>query len=300
MRKTVSLKQIAANRRNAQKSTGPQTSNGQAVSKMNAFKHGIYSRDVLVRGKHARENARELRALHARFWEHYKPLGPVEEMLVDKIVAAHWRLRRALKAESGEIALNVDGGQWKRSRIHPRLRALEWTNWSMEEDPVYEMEGSALGNYIVASWFRKVRERVEREGELTEAAVQSVVFYGKPNCVTRKLEELRLKLQDNPEGLDAAALRERNKQQVLAYLDKQLKKLFLREEDCSEREKLEEESRQAAAVLPSPEVLDKIMRYATFLERQLYRAMNQLERVQRMRLGEAVPPPLTMEVSERN
>jgi hypothetical protein len=53
-------------------------------------------------------------------------------------------------------------------------------------------------------------------------------------------------------------------------------------------------------VLPSPEVLDKIQRYETKLERQLYRAMNQLERLQRMRRGEVVPPPPTMEVSERH
>jgi hypothetical protein len=47
----------------------------------------------------------------------------------------------------------------------------------------------------------------------------------------------------------------------------------------------EEEARQAAAVLPSMEVLDKIMRYETKLGRQLYRAMNQLERLQRIRRG---------------
>jgi len=56
---------------------------------------------------------------------------------------------------------------------------------------------------------------------------------------------------------------------------------------------------QAAAVLPSLEVLDKIMRYETKLERQMYRAMNQLERFQRRRRGEAVPPPLTMDVSDK-
>ena len=33
-------------------------------------------------------------------------------MLVDQIVTTHWRLRRALKAESGEIALSVDNGHW--------------------------------------------------------------------------------------------------------------------------------------------------------------------------------------------
>ena len=56
---------------------------------------------------------------------------------------------------------------------------------------------------------------------------------------------------------------------------------------------------QAAALLPSLEVLDKILRYETKLERQMFRAMAQLERLQRMRRGEAVPAPLTVEVSEK-
>ena len=71
---------------------------------------------------------------------------------------------------------------------------------------------------------------------------------------------------------------------------------------CLERcveEEAEEDARQAAAVLPSEAVLDKILRYETKLERQMYRAMAQLERVQRMRRGEAIPAPLAVEVSER-
>ena len=66
---------------------------------------------------------------------------------------------------------------------------------------------------------------------------------------------------------------------MLAFLNKQLERLYSREDDCDEREKLEEEARPAAAVLPSPEVLDKILRYETKLERQLFRAMAQLERL---------------------
>lgn len=49
--------------------------------------------------------------------------------------------------------------------------------------------------------------------------------------------------------------------------------------------------------LPSVEVLDKILRYETKLERQQFRAMAQLERLQRMRKGEAVPPPMAVAVS---
>jgi hypothetical protein len=40
------------------------------------------------------------------------------------------------------------------------------------------------------------------------------------------------------------------------------------------------------------------MRYEANLERQLYRALNQLERLQRLRKGESVPPPVVVQVSQ--
>ena len=61
----------------------------------------------------------------------------------------------------------------------------------------------------------------------------------------------------------------------------------------------DEAVRQAAAVLPSDATLEKILRYETALERQLFRAMNQLERLQRRRAGENIPAPLTMEISAK-
>ena len=63
-----------------------------------------------------------------------------------------------------------------------------------------------------------------------------------------------------------------------------------------DREEKEETAQQAADVLPSSEVLEKIMRYEGSLDRQLYRAMNQLERLQRRREGDNVAPPLMMDV----
>ena len=297
MRKKMSLKQIAANRRNAQKSTGPQTPAGRAISKMNAVKHGILSKEVLVRGMYIKENGREFDALHQRFWEERMPVGPMEEMLVDQIVTTHWRLRRALKAESGEIALSVDNGHWERKHQHPALTCVLWESFG---DPVSSMRNSAFGNRFLENQLEKVRDSVEKEGELTETAIQSVKYNGKPYSLTKCLEELRSQLQQNPEGLEATALRAKQKEQALAYLNKELALISWSKSKCEEREEKEEEAHQAAAVLPSPEVLDKIMRYVTKLERQLYRAMNQLERLQRMRQGETIPPPLTMEVSERS
>jgi hypothetical protein len=41
---------------------------------------------------------------------------------------------------------------------------------------------------------------------------------------------------------------------------------------------------------------DRILRYQTTINRQLYQAMNQLERLQRLRKGDHVPAPLNLEV----
>jgi hypothetical protein len=294
MHKTMSSKQLAANRRNAEKATGPTTEAGRAVSKMNALKHGILSKEVLVRGLNIKENGRELAALHRRFWQELNPVGPVEEMLVDQIVTTHWRLRRALTAESGEIAVSVDEGQWKRSRPDPQMQCMQW---QLSGDVVTAMKDSAMGNSILAGWMRELRARVELEGELTEAAIKSA--FGEPTIFSKQFEKLRLRLSQNSDGADEACRREENKKEALACIDHELAMLNWRKDYCEKREAVEEESRQAAAVLPSMEVLEKILRYETKLERQQYRAMSQLERLQRMRQGEAVPPPLTVEVSER-
>jgi hypothetical protein len=297
--KTMSPKQIAANRANAQKSTGPKTTAGREVSKMNSLKHGILSKEVLVRGLNRKESSREFSALHQRFWQELDPIGPVEEMLVDKIVTLHWRLRRALAAESGEIALSVDEGQWKRSRgPNPHLLALQWRALG---DPVWHMGGSIMGNIVLEMWLEGVLKAVEEEGELSEGAIKKLVqsIGGEGNGLTKELEQLRERLQNNPEGLDAAALRERNKTQALAFLKRELSMVAWQKRRCEERDANAEQARQAAAVLPSMEVMERILRYETKLERQLYRAMAHLERCQRMRRGESVPPPMTLEVSER-
>ncbi len=46
--------------------------------------------------------------------------------------------------------------------------------------------------------------------------------------------------------------------------------------------------------LPTTDATDKILRYETHFDRQLYRAMDELERLQRQRRGETVPPPLNI------
>lgn len=87
-------KQIEANRQNA-KLGGVKTDEGKAVSKYNALKHGILSREVFLEG----EDESTLLGLGKRIREEMKPVGEVEIILADIIVSNVWRKRRLLEVE---------------------------------------------------------------------------------------------------------------------------------------------------------------------------------------------------------
>jgi hypothetical protein len=292
----VSLQRLEANRKNAQKSTGPRTAKGKAIVGMNAVKWGIFTKRVVVHGLQIRERSKEFEELRERLREELAPVGAVEEMLVDRVVTAHWRLRRALTAEAGEIALSVDGGHWERKKSQPEEFRAFFRGF---HDTLTEMEQSARGLSYLIRVLDELRERARHEGEVTEAALGQFRrrFGEMGNALTRELEGLRTELATNPGGLSAEALKEKIQQAILGRVEGRLNLYRYLSGECEEREEKEEEARQAAEVLPSPGVLDKILKYEGKLERQLYRAMNQLERLQRRRNGELVPPPITVDVS---
>ena len=67
-----------------------------------------------------------------------------------------------------------------------------------------------------------------------------------------------------------------------------------------ERERLQPDAEARAGSLPPEDAADKLLRYEAHLDRQLYRAMDQLERLQRQRRGENVPPPLNINLGKRS
>ena len=95
-------KQIAANRANARRSSGPKTGAGKARSRTNAWKHGLTAEKVVIRG----EDAQELDAIRREVWEEYQPLPGMESLLVERLAHFAWRIRRALIFEA---ALLEDG-----------------------------------------------------------------------------------------------------------------------------------------------------------------------------------------------
>jgi hypothetical protein len=103
--KRVSAKQLRANRRNAQRSTGPRTEAGKARSAKNATTHGTFCADLLLPG----EDEEELRALQRGIYTSFSPQDFMERELVDRIVAAQWRLRRLRGSETEVLRVRSYG-----------------------------------------------------------------------------------------------------------------------------------------------------------------------------------------------
>jgi hypothetical protein len=282
---SVSERRAEANRRNCLKSTGPKSPEGRAVSRMNALKHGLASKEVLVRGTVGRENGRELAAWHERFHSQLKPVGPIEELLVDQIVTLRWRLRRVLTAEAGEIALGTDQGQWDRE-CKGSQAAMD--SWDSARNQMRVMGQSTAGNMLLEEHCELVLAVVEETGEIKQEVLKEVAWHGKPYGLTRKLEALRAGCP--PAGATAEA-RAAYKTKVLNYLRGQAGTARRKGEQCEKREKREEEARQAVASLPGEAAVDKIVRYESALERQLGRALDRLERLQSARKSTCVGPP---------
>jgi hypothetical protein len=96
-------RQLAANRRNARRSTGPRSAAGKAISARNAVRHGLLAQTVLLPG----EDPDELDALRDAIIERLEPDGAIELVLTDTIVGLAWRLRRAGAIERGLYALGL-------------------------------------------------------------------------------------------------------------------------------------------------------------------------------------------------
>ena len=97
MAKSISKKQLLANRKNAKKSTGPKTKQGKLTTSKNAIQHGLDAEKFVVIG----EKINDLVIFRDRLIDHLKPQGVQEEIIVSKMIDVAIRLRRIPIIEAG-------------------------------------------------------------------------------------------------------------------------------------------------------------------------------------------------------
>jgi hypothetical protein len=115
-KKQPSDARLRANRRNAQKSTGPQTAEGKTRSALNATRHGILSQVI-----HLPEE--EMASYNERYVNSLQPVGAVETELANACADLQFRLHRLAAAEHNLFAIGHDeqGERWNTG--HPESHA---------------------------------------------------------------------------------------------------------------------------------------------------------------------------------
>ncbi len=88
--------QFAANRRNAQKSTGPITPQGKKKTRLNALKHGLRATIPVLPG----EDASALEDRRQAWIDAKTPSDAVELYLIENAVAASWALDRGRRLDA--------------------------------------------------------------------------------------------------------------------------------------------------------------------------------------------------------
>ena len=294
----------------ASSATGPRTPQGKNRSKNNATKHGIFSSVVVLQG----ESRPDYESLLDGLRESFQPVGSLEEILVEKLAALLWRHRRLINAEGAEIRNKREFLEWDRNREQSMEAERQAREESTEapglldinlgvnpkEGLVWHIENPEILDRCL-ELLTKLREKVEAEGLSQSKEAESIFekIYGPSD--QEHLRETPHKeyaaWRSIAEGKQKGSAAEDSKKQALRAIASEIERLTQYKEKQLKIEIKRMEIEKLRQSVPDTPGLDRLMRYEASLERAFDRTLSQLERAQRLRKGQVVPPPIKLELS---
>ena len=135
--------QITANRRNAQKSTGPRSAKGKAVISQNAVAHGLLTRKDVI----CSENQAEYELYRRRILDELAPETPMECTLAERIVSLSWRLKRIGRIQNQTIdTLNTPDNSSPLARLKKSILKNDQQQHDLTAEPDFNL---ALGRLAI-------------------------------------------------------------------------------------------------------------------------------------------------------
>jgi hypothetical protein len=251
--------------------------------------------------------------------ETVQPMGRLEEILVEKLAMLVWRYRRLLQAEAAEVARETEFAE--EGNLEGKTKAMLMLRGETGLIPgaLLTKNEVALQGGIDALWeLRKlVQEKGlnwERDRDALKTLYGSVKEQGGEGHSTlgvvhdgqedrgpdphgplaSKYRELAVMGKDQDGSTNLAADAAESMVSMLTEKIKVFESIF---RDWSARSDHRNRLKAATMVVPGQEVADRLQRYEASLERSFDRTLSQLERLQRLRLGQPVPPALKVDVS---
>ena len=288
------------------KYTGPRTQEGKNNSKHNALRHGIFSEVTVLPG----ESSHEYDSLLKGLWEALKPEGRLEMLLVEKLAMIAWRHRRLLQAEGAEIRQGSEFMEWdQRTRYSHEAEMVkrriprEFKSYVERPCLIPEIQNPEILEYCL-KLLRDLQNGIKSRGFSKDSDFSILAIIYGPNLSLHGTLLSRYSVWLNTSTVpeeerqrNGYATPEECKNRVLSEIDVEIRRLRdYRQEQIekeSERTKLEILRRK----VPESVKLDRLIRYETSLERAFDRTLTQLERAQRMRKGQPLPPQVDVKIS---
>ena len=98
------LTKAESSRINGAKSRGAVTPEGRANSSMNAVRHGMTAKTLIL----CNENQDQFLEIMNAYFDYFQPSNQIEVDLISEMVAARWRLRRVWRYETAILDLEMD------------------------------------------------------------------------------------------------------------------------------------------------------------------------------------------------
>ncbi len=284
------------------KGTGPRTALGKSIASRNATKHGVYCKVLVLPGESPNEHRKLLAALR----EAYQPENALQELLVEELASIQLRKRRLRVAEWAVIRKNRESLEWDQ-----RNRGLEKSG--MLEPPLGDVSGNGLiqninNPYILKRCLQKLsqlQKLLEENGfnpERDESILEKIYGERDPDLLRGDLYDNYVIWQytagvtEEVRARHGCASPEQCRSKVVRQIQKEIRRLknYQRERVAIEVKRTQLEI-LSHSVLDGPE-LDRQLRCEAHLNREFDRVLSQLERRQRMPLGQPVPPRIEVDL----
>jgi hypothetical protein len=187
-RKPVSPRRLAANRANAERSTGPRTPEGKARSAQNARKHGFRaSTFAVVRLEELDEIAR----LKADLVAAYQPVNSQELFALERVALAQQALLRAARLEAGLFTTSLN------ETCDPDGHAWIYMNRAVVGGDV-EITRAQNRNFLLGAGFHQFARESNSFSLLLRYQAQAERLYRRAIEDFERLKKLRAELPNEP------------------------------------------------------------------------------------------------------
>jgi hypothetical protein len=271
--------------------TGPRSPQGKKISSRNSLRHGIFAKAAVLKW----ESQTEFNSLLSGLRKDFRPVGALEESLVEKLTVTLWRERRLLIAEGAEIqtareALKCD----QQEQLQIEVRAA----WANPRGMIRQIGNTGTGtlkaciDLLTALKVKIVEDGFDPEVDKKILAELYGGNLGRDDC-----QNDLVRTYETVSAVSDTSRIDQSKSNFLKELNNEIEMLVRhqKEQRLAESNQMELESLRRS--VPESPRLDQFLRYSASLERSFDRTLSQLERAQRMRRGQPVAPRIDVNVS---